>query len=87
MKHNNCYVYPPSMREVIDGKRHYAIKQEKLPSVTSYIIWLLKIQKKQLALQNWRDRVGEAEAALKITERSCSSRNSHAQNFRDDTYG
>lgn len=64
MKHNNCYIYPPSIREAIDGKRHYAIKQEKLPSVTA-ILSATQSEEKRDSLQAWRDRVGEA-AATKI---------------------
>jgi hypothetical protein len=67
MKHNNCYVYPPSMREVIEGKRHYAIKQEKLPSVTA-ILSATQSEEKRDSLQSWRDRVGEAEATRIMNE-------------------
>jgi CRISPR/Cas system-associated exonuclease Cas4 (RecB family) len=67
MKHNNCYVYPPSMREVIEGKRHYAIKQEKLPSVTA-ILSATQDPEKVASLQNWRDRVGDAEATKIMNE-------------------
>jgi len=38
MKHNNKFVYPRTMRETIDGKRHYNINdKEKLPSVTTIL--------------------------------------------------
>ena len=34
MKHNNKYIYPKTVRETIEGKRHYDIdSKEKLPSV------------------------------------------------------
>ena len=67
MKHNNCYIYPPSIREAIDGKRHYAIKQEKLPSVTA-ILSATQSEEKRDSLQAWRDRVGEAEATRIMNE-------------------
>ena len=35
MKHKNCYRYPKSQREIINGKRHYDVGKEKLPSVTT----------------------------------------------------
>ena len=67
MKHNNCYIYPPSMREVIEGKRHYAIKKEKLPSVTA-ILSATQGGDKTASLQAWRDRVGEDEATKIVEE-------------------
>ena len=32
MKKNNCYKYPKTQREKIEGKRHYVFDKEKLPS-------------------------------------------------------
>ena len=38
MKHNNKYIYPKTVRETIEGKRHYDIdSKEKLPSVTTIL--------------------------------------------------
>ena len=37
MKHNNCYIYPKTVREAIEGKRHYNTGREKLPSVTTIL--------------------------------------------------
>jgi hypothetical protein len=37
MKHNNSYRYPKSQREIINGKRHYNVIAEKLPSVTTIL--------------------------------------------------
>ena len=37
MKRNNSYIYPKTIREVIDGKRHYDINDSKLPSVTTIL--------------------------------------------------
>jgi len=65
MKHNNKYIYPKSMREAINGKRHYNINdKEKLPSVTT-ILSLTQSPEKEAGLQSWRNRVGE-ETATKI---------------------
>ena len=63
MKHNNKYIYPRSMREVINGKRHYNINEkEKLPSVTT-IISATQSADKTASLAAWRVRVGEDQAA------------------------
>jgi len=70
MKHNNCYVYPKTIREAIDGERHYDTGREKLPSVTTILSGTQAVDKAQ-SLQAWRDRVGEA-AALKITEEAAA---------------
>ena len=67
MKHNNCYVYPRTVREMIEGKRHYAIKHEKLPSVTT-ILSSTQDPEKTKSLQAWRDRVGEAAATRIVDE-------------------
>ena len=50
------------MREVINGKRHYAVKNEKLPSVTT-ILSATQSADKQASLAAWRQRVGEDQAA------------------------
>ena len=67
MKHNNKYIYPRSMREVINGKRHYNIdNKEKLPSVTT-ILSATQSADKTASLAAWRVRVGEA-AATRIVD-------------------
>ena len=68
MKHNNCYVYPKTVREMIEGKRHYEINGgEKLPSVTT-ILSSTQDPEKTKSLQAWRDRVGEAAATRIVDE-------------------
>ena len=68
MKHNNCYVYPRTVREIIEGKRHYEINGgEKLPSVTT-ILSSTQDPEKTKSLQAWRDRVGEAAATRIVDE-------------------
>ena len=37
MKRNNCYKYPKTQRESVNGKRHYVFNEEKLPSVTTIL--------------------------------------------------
>jgi len=68
MKHNNCYVYPKTVREMIEGKRHYEINGgEKLPSVTT-ILSSTQDPEKTKSLQAWRDRIGEAAATRIVDE-------------------
>ena len=70
MKHNNCFVYPKTVREAINGERHYLTGKEKLPSVTT-ILSGTQDPEKANSLQAWRDRVGES-TALKITEEAAA---------------
>ena len=68
MKHNNCYIYPKTVREMIEGKRHYEINgDEKLPSVTTILSGTQDPEKAQ-SLKAWRDRVGEANATRIVDE-------------------
>ena len=65
MKKNNIYRYPKTVREVIEGQRHYVIGHshitEKLPSVTT-ILSATQSEEKRESLKAWRERVGEEEA-------------------------
>jgi len=61
MQHKNNYIYPKTVREAIEGKRHYVIKTEKLPSVTT-ILSATESPEKTAALARWRESKGEAEA-------------------------
>jgi len=63
---NFKYKYPKSMREVIKGKRHYAINQDKLPSVTT-ILSATQSADKAASLAAWRKRVGE-DSATRIVD-------------------
>jgi len=65
---NFKYKYPKSMREEIDGKRHYAVDSSKLPSVTTIISATQSAEKRE-SLERWRKREGEANAA-RIVEQS-----------------
>lgn len=61
MKWNKLYKYPKSIREMVEGKRHYAIDDNKLPSVTT-ILSATQSQEKQDSLKKWIAKVGEEEA-------------------------
>ena len=67
MKHNNCYVYPRTVREAINGERHYVAGSEKLPSVTT-ILSGTQDPGKADSLKAWRTRVGEAAATRIVDE-------------------
>ena len=67
MKHNNCYVYPRTVREAIDGERHYVAGKEKLPSVTT-ILSGTQDPGKADSLKAWRTRVGDAAATRIVDE-------------------
>ena len=57
MKFNRKYNYPKSMRSLIDGKRHYDIGNDKLPSVTT-ILSATQSDEKKKSLADWRARMG-----------------------------
>ncbi len=57
MKRIKKFNYPKSMRSLIDGKRHYDIDQEKLPSVTT-ILSATQSEEKRKSLADWRARMG-----------------------------
>ena len=71
MKRNNNYIYPKTIREMIDGKRHYEINgNEKLPSVTT--IWsATQPAEKSESLKAWRARIGE-DSATRIVDESAA---------------
>ena len=61
MKFNRKYKYPKSMRSLIDGKRHYDIGDDKLPSVTT-ILSATQSEEKKKSLADWRARMGAQSA-------------------------
>ena len=66
---NNKYRYPKTVRETIEGLRHYNIKdKEKLPSVTT-ILKATESEEKRASLAAWRERMGE-ETATRIVDES-----------------
>jgi hypothetical protein len=74
MKRNNSYIYPKTIREVIDGKRHYDINDSKLPSVTTILsaTQTAKILEKYILEQGYLDltNVGKEahNMALRVIE-------------------
>jgi genome maintenance exonuclease 1 len=54
---NKKFIYPTSTRALIDGKRHYSISDEKLPSVTT-ILQATQSEEKRKKLEEWRKRMG-----------------------------
>ena len=67
MKWNKKYHYPSSTRSVHKGFRHYALKNQMLPSVTS-IIEMTKTDREKESLATWKQRVGEKESAVISSE-------------------
>ena len=61
IKWNKKFDYPTSTRALIDGKRHYDVGQEKLPSVTT-ILQATQSEEKKESLAKWKQKVGEIEA-------------------------
>ena len=70
MIHKNNYIYPKTVREAIEGKRHYVIKTEKLPRVTT-ILSATESAEKREALARWRESKGE-EIATRIVDESAA---------------
>ena len=61
MKWNKKYEYPTSTRSLINGKRHYDITGEKLPSVTT-ILSSTQSEEKRKSLEEWKARMGAQRA-------------------------
>ena len=61
LKWNKLYEYPKSIREVINDQRHYAVNDEKLPSVTT-ILSATESEEKKQAIAKWKAKVGNIEA-------------------------
>ena len=61
MKWNKQFIYPKSVRSLIDEERHYSVDDEKLPSVTT-ILAATQSDEKKASLQKWKDKVGSVEA-------------------------
>ena len=66
MKRNSSYRYPKTVREMVEGQRHYILNQEKLPSVTTILSATQSAEKRE-SLAAWRLRVGE-ETATRIVD-------------------
>jgi len=66
MKRNSSYRYPKTVREMVEGQRHYILNKEKLPSVTTILSATQSAEKRE-SLAAWRLRVGE-ETATRIVD-------------------
>ncbi len=69
IKWNKKFEYPKTIREAIEGQRHYIINEEKLPSVTT-ILQATQSEEKKASLQNWMKRVG-SDNAEHIKKKHC----------------
>jgi genome maintenance exonuclease 1 len=70
MKLKNIYRYPKTVREAIEGKRHYVMGKEKLPSVTT-ILSATEDPEKTEGLRKWRESKGE-EVATRIVDEAAA---------------
>ena len=61
MKWNKKFTYPKTVREAIEGERHYSINDEKLPSVTT-ILQATQSDEKKASLERWKNNVGNVAA-------------------------
>ena len=61
MKWNKKFDYPSSIRSLIEGRRHYEIGADKLPSVTT-ILSNTQSAEKKASLARWKENIGEIEA-------------------------
>ena len=61
IKWNKKFEYPKTIREAIEGQRHYVINDEKLPSVTT-ILSATQSEEKKASLERWKQNVGEQTA-------------------------
>ena len=61
LRWNKKFTYPKSQRELVMGRRHYAVDNQKLPSVTT-ILSQTQTKEKQDSLANWQAKIGKEEA-------------------------
>ena len=78
---NNKFNYPKSSRSIENGMRKYLFDDEKLPSVTS-ILQVTKSEEDKAALENWKQRVGNAEA--KRIKNEASNRGTSMHSYIED---
>ena len=78
---NNKFNYPKSSRSIEDGLRKYLFNDVKLPSVTS-ILQATKSEEDKASLENWKQRVGYAEA--KRIKNEASNRGTSMHSYIED---
>jgi len=61
MKWNKQFIYPKSVRSLINDERHYDVGSEKLPSVTT-ILAATQSDEKRESLAKWKEKVGDSKA-------------------------
>ncbi len=77
MKWNKKFEYPNTVREMVEGQRHYNINNEKLPSVTT-ILGKTQTAEKQQGLADWRARVGVEQATRTMDQAAARGSAMHA---------
>ena len=78
MKLNTKFQYPPSMRSIYNGSRHYDVEGAKYPSVTS-VLSLTKPQKDKDALNRWKRDVGFKAAEIISKQSSDRGTSMHSE--------
>ena len=63
MEWNRKYNYPTSTRALFNGKRHYQVNNERLPSVTSILSATMPLEKRE-GLKRWENKVGKVQAEI-----------------------
>ena len=63
MEWNRKYNYPTSTRALFNGKRHYQVNNERLPSVTSILSATMTLEKRE-GLKRWENKVGKKQAQI-----------------------
>ena len=58
MKRNSSYRYPKTVREMVEGQRHYILNKEKLPSVTTVLSATQSAEKRE-SLAKWSCGAGQ----------------------------
>ncbi len=76
LKWNKKFEYPKSQREIIKGRRHYSVSDQKLPSVTT-ILSKTQPKEKRDSLAQWRERVGNVEATRIMDQAAASGTAMH----------
>jgi uncharacterized tellurite resistance protein B-like protein len=69
MKQNFKFIYPKSMRSLIDEKRHYEIQSTKLPSVTTILSATMPEDKRKLLIRGKKELVMLKQIKLKMMQR------------------
>ena len=76
MEWNKKYNYPKSTRAILNGRRHYDVNNEKLPSVTTIISATMPLEKKE-RLERWRNQLGHKQADMIKREAGIRGTNMH----------